>query len=175
MHGDLGRNWESYDIYKSYWFCIERNIVSICSIFNFWEKLKKWKYNFLIFCCLFVWYFSSQRFSRPTGCNLGPREYYYSDWRENIWTLQLDTKPPRRSSSPFSEKMLMVLVLRSAQSLHTRPIMGERGLSCSGWAAAADTGYPNNPASHTAHKHYDITHPWKRSPCRSFCPLKWQI
>ena len=32
---DLGRNWESYDIYKSYWFCIERNIVSICSIFNF--------------------------------------------------------------------------------------------------------------------------------------------
>ena len=32
---DLDRNWESYDSYKSYWFCMERNIVSICSIFNF--------------------------------------------------------------------------------------------------------------------------------------------
>ena len=55
-------------------------------------------------------------------------------------------------SSPFSEKMLVVLVLVLAHSLHTWLMSEEQELSSSDWAAAADTGCPTNTA-HTEGRH----------------------
>ena len=62
------------------------------------------------------------------------------------------------SSCPFSEKMLVVLGLMSAQSLHTRPMMSEQGPELLRLGSCSQYWVPHQHRAAAGRRHYTHTH-----------------